>query len=122
MLCQIVRRLRFARQKRPTRRSRPDLQTFPWVRYHNQNAHTGADSSASGRGCYVRSYGYCDSRAKSALLGAHDLISNPFLGFDITIKTLTLVLTARLQAEDAMSDRTGTAIRAPKAPYSALTT
>lgn len=39
-----------------------------------------------------------DSRVKSTLLGAHDLIAKPFLIFEITVKTLTLVLKSRLKA------------------------
>jgi CheY-like chemotaxis protein len=46
---------------------------------------------------------HCDfgSRAKSALVGAHDLIGKPFLAFEITVKALTLVLRARLEAHCA---------------------
>jgi CheY-like chemotaxis protein len=47
---------------------------------------------------FVTSHSDFDSRAKSALLGAHDLIAKPFLTFEITLKILTLVLRARLQA------------------------
>jgi len=45
---------------------------------------------------FVTSHSDFDSRAKSALLGARDLISKPFLSFEITVKALTLVLRARL--------------------------
>ncbi len=45
---------------------------------------------------FVTSHNDFDSRAKSALAGAHDLIGKPFLAFEITVKALTLVLRARL--------------------------
>jgi CheY-like chemotaxis protein len=48
---------------------------------------------------FVTSHTDFDSRAKSALLGAHDLIGKPFLAFEITVKALTLVLRARQESE-----------------------
>ena len=44
------------------------------------------------------------ARAKSALLGGHDLIGKPFLTFEITVKALTLVLRGRLPSHDAMAE------------------
>ena len=44
---------------------------------------------------FVTSHSDFDSRAKSVLVGAHDLIGKPFLAFEITVKALTLVLKAR---------------------------
>jgi CheY-like chemotaxis protein len=45
---------------------------------------------------FVTGHNDFDSRAKSALAGAHDLIGKPFLAFEITVKALTLVLRARV--------------------------
>jgi CheY-like chemotaxis protein len=42
-----------------------------------------------------------DSRAKSAMLGANELIAKPFLAFEITVKSLTLVLKGRHAREIA---------------------
>jgi CheY-like chemotaxis protein len=42
-----------------------------------------------------------DSRAKSAMLGANELIAKPFLAFEITVKALTLVLKGRHAREMA---------------------
>lgn len=44
---------------------------------------------------FVTSHTDFGSRAKSALLGAHDLIGKPFLAFEITVKALSVVLRAR---------------------------
>jgi CheY-like chemotaxis protein len=49
---------------------------------------------------FVTSHNDFDSRAKSALAGAHDLIGKPFLAFEITVKALTLVLSVRLTDRD----------------------
>jgi CheY-like chemotaxis protein len=46
---------------------------------------------------FVTSHTDFESRAKSAHLGAHDLIGKPFLAFEITVKALTFVLRARLE-------------------------
>jgi CheY-like chemotaxis protein len=40
-----------------------------------------------------------DSRAKSVLAGAHELIAKPFLAFEISLKALTLVLKTRQERE-----------------------
>ena len=48
---------------------------------------------------FVTSHSDFDSRAKSALVGAHELIGKPFLAFEITVKALTLVLKARQARE-----------------------
>ncbi len=48
---------------------------------------------------FVTSHSDFDSRAKSALVGAHDLIGKPFLAFEIAVKALTLVLRARQERE-----------------------
>ena len=39
-----------------------------------------------------------ESRAKSTLVGGHDLMGKPFLTFEITVKALTLVLRGRLES------------------------
>jgi len=54
---------------------------------------------------FVTSHSDFDSRAKSALSGANDLISKPFLAFEITVKAVTLVLRTR-HAEEAKCART----------------
>jgi CheY-like chemotaxis protein len=43
-----------------------------------------------------------DARAKSARVGAHDLIGKPFLAFEITVKALAMILKARLGDRGAM--------------------
>ena len=50
---------------------------------------------------FVTMHNEFDSRAKSTLLGAYNLIAKPFLAFEITVKTLTLVLKARLEGGGA---------------------
>ena len=45
---------------------------------------------------FVTNHTDFDARAKSARVGAHDLIGKPFLAFEITVKALTLILKARL--------------------------
>jgi CheY-like chemotaxis protein len=54
---------------------------------------------------FVTCHSDFDSRAKSAEAGGHDLIAKPFLGFEITVKALTLVLRNRLQSRDAKERR-----------------
>jgi CheY-like chemotaxis protein len=55
---------------------------------------------------FVTSHTDFESRAKSAMLGAQDLIGKPFLTFEITVKALTVVLKARqaYEAKGASSD------------------
>ena len=48
---------------------------------------------------FVTSHHDFDSRAKSALVGAHDLMGKPFLAFEIAVKALTLVLKTRQARE-----------------------
>lgn len=48
---------------------------------------------------FVTTHTDFNSRAKSAVLGAQDLIAKPFLAFEITVKALTLVLRAREERE-----------------------
>ena len=48
---------------------------------------------------FVTSHTDFESRAKSAMLGAQDLIGKPFLTFEITVKALTVVLKARHASE-----------------------
>jgi CheY-like chemotaxis protein len=55
---------------------------------------------------FVTSHSDFDSRAKSALVGAHDLIGKPFLAFEITVKALTLVLRTRLGDEKPARNET----------------
>lgn len=50
---------------------------------------------------FVTSHCDFESRAKSAEVGAHDLIGKPFLAFEVMLKALTLVLRARLKMRDA---------------------
>ena len=45
---------------------------------------------------FVTCHDDLESRAQSTLLGAHDFIAKPFLVFEITLKTLTMVMRARL--------------------------
>jgi CheY-like chemotaxis protein len=45
---------------------------------------------------FVTSHNDFNSRAKSTLTGGEDLISKPFLSFELTLKTLTMALRARL--------------------------
>lgn len=45
---------------------------------------------------FITGHSDFDSRAKSAVAGAHDLMGKPFLAFEITVKALTLVLRTRL--------------------------
>ncbi len=45
---------------------------------------------------FVTRHSEFDSRAKSTLLGAEDLMAKPFLAFEIALKALTLVMRARL--------------------------
>jgi CheY-like chemotaxis protein len=62
---------------------------------------------------FVTSHSDFDSRAKSALSGARDLMAKPFLAFEITLKALTLVLKTRLQAgiqDPAISEREKNAV------------
>jgi CheY-like chemotaxis protein len=49
---------------------------------------------------FVTMHSDFDSRIKSTVLGAYDLIAKPFLTFEITVKTLTLVLRSRLEGGD----------------------
>jgi CheY-like chemotaxis protein len=56
---------------------------------------------------FVTSHTDFDSRAKSALLGANELIGKPFLAFEISVKALTLVIKAR-QAQENASAQKGT--------------
>ncbi len=49
---------------------------------------------------FVTSHSDFDSRAKSALSGANDLIGKPFLAFEITVKALSLVLRTRHAQEE----------------------
>ena len=55
---------------------------------------------------FVTSHSDFDSRAKSALSGANDLIGKPFLAFEITVKAVTLVLRTRHaeEAKDAQAE------------------
>ena len=48
---------------------------------------------------FVTTHHDFDSRAKSALVGAQDLMGKPFLAFEIAVKALTLVLKTREQRE-----------------------
>jgi DNA-binding response OmpR family regulator len=48
---------------------------------------------------FVTSHGDFDSRLKSTLSGAQDLIAKPFLSFEIALKALTLLLRGRLDTE-----------------------
>jgi CheY-like chemotaxis protein len=58
---------------------------------------------------FVTSHSDFDSRAKSTEAGGHDLIAKPFLGFEITVKALTLVLKHRLQAPQPSSSQAAAA-------------
>jgi CheY-like chemotaxis protein len=46
---------------------------------------------------FVTRHSDFESRAKSAALGAQDLIGKPYLAFEITVKALTLVMRGRLE-------------------------
>lgn len=48
---------------------------------------------------FVTTHTDFDSRTRSALLGAQELIAKPFLAFEITVKALSLVLRAREERE-----------------------
>ncbi|HZR17888.1 MAG TPA: response regulator [Verrucomicrobiae bacterium] len=48
---------------------------------------------------FVTNHHDFESRAKSALVGAHELIAKPFLAFEIALKALTLILRARRESE-----------------------
>jgi CheY-like chemotaxis protein len=48
---------------------------------------------------FVTSHSDFDSRLKSTLTGAQELIAKPFLSFEIALKALTLLLHGRLNAE-----------------------
>jgi CheY-like chemotaxis protein len=48
---------------------------------------------------FVTNHSDFESRAKSELVGARDLIGKPFLAFEITVKALTLVLSRRAEHE-----------------------
>jgi len=58
---------------------------------------------------FVTSHNDFDARAKSTLCGGHDLISKPFLVFELTVKALTFTLRKRLGIQEAPADRTGVA-------------
>ena len=67
---------------------------------------------------FVTRHSDFDSRAKSTALGAQDLISKPFLVFEITVKALTLVMRARLDhhaAKPASANQLEAAATAPAA-------
>jgi CheY-like chemotaxis protein len=48
---------------------------------------------------FVTSHSDLAARARSLLVGAHDLVSKPFLSFEIALKALTVVLSRRLQSQ-----------------------
>jgi CheY-like chemotaxis protein len=48
---------------------------------------------------FVTSHHDFDSRAKSAVVGANDLMAKPFLAFEIALKALTLVVRTRAERE-----------------------
>lgn len=54
---------------------------------------------------FVTSHNDFDARAKSTLCGGHDLISKPFLVFELTVKALTFTLRKRLGSAEAVPDR-----------------
>jgi CheY-like chemotaxis protein len=49
---------------------------------------------------FVTGHSDFNARAKSTLSGGNDLLGKPFLIFEVTVKALTLALSARLQAGD----------------------
>jgi len=50
---------------------------------------------------FVTRHSDFDSRAKSVLVGGQDLIGKPYLPSEITVKTLMMVLRARLEVDAA---------------------
>jgi CheY-like chemotaxis protein len=46
---------------------------------------------------FVTSHGDFDSRAKSTLIGAHELVAKPFVSSELGLKALTLVIRSRLK-------------------------
>jgi CheY-like chemotaxis protein len=57
---------------------------------------------------FVTGHDDFDARAKSTISGGNDLMSKPFLTFEITVKALTLALQARLQAHAQKTGRSWT--------------
>lgn len=63
---------------------------------------------------FVTSHHDFDSRAKSAMVGANDLMAKPFLAFEIALKALTLVVRTRAERENrSLLDRPEVALTAP---------
>jgi CheY-like chemotaxis protein len=60
---------------------------------------------------FVTSRSDFEARSRSLLIGGQDLVSKPFLSFELTVKALTAVLRGRLQMQQAGANRAR-----PKAP------
>lgn len=65
---------------------------------------------------FVTRHSDFESRAKSALIGGHDLIGKPFLSFEITVKALTLILANRSGFAPRQSKSAATEAPAARAP------
>jgi CheY-like chemotaxis protein len=64
---------------------------------------------------FVTSHSDLEDRARSLLVGAHDFVSKPFLGFELALKALTVVLRGRLKSHHQPIPGTAASPRASSA-------
>ena len=63
---------------------------------------------------FVTRHSDFESRAKSSLSGARDLMGKPFLTFEVAVKALTMVMRRRLEADPREKTDSGAPSEAPK--------